>query len=917
MKPVVAVLFTLFSHPLFAQHILKGNVMDEKGQPVLFATIALMHPSDSTLAFFGVSDKEGFFEIKNIKEGNYILQSAFIGYQTFYRSIDIPLKTGNDIGTILMKMKTVSLSEVEVNSERIPLLIKKDTIEYDAGAFKTKPDAAAEDLLKKLPGVEVDRAGNIKAQGEDVKNVLVDGKEFFSSDPKVATKNLPADAVKKVQVYDKKSDEAELTGIDDGSRNKTINLLLKDDKKSAWMGDAQAGAGTDSHYQSSVKAYRFTKQSQFAAMGMLNNINQFGFSFRDYIDFNGGMSSLMSGGGEFRISSGDNNNFPINFGQPVTGLITSGAGGLNYTYEKKKDNRFNISYLGNGADKDLVENINTQNFVEGNSFSQDEYSVENTASRIHRFNLNWRNKLDSTQNLIASGNVSFNNGNNSKKTFSQSYRQNYLENDFNGNAEGTGDGFNINSRASYLKKGEGRWRLFKIAGDMNVIHSLKENEWNNVAHYYSPDELFNSTQFRNDQSDMIKYSVSSSITIKTGDQFYMVPEMKTGLRNETLKREQGVPAVSDALIDSLSADFKSDYQWFSPAVSLRRSNDRSQFNFTAKIEAGKMSNSLYDDNFVNNSVFYFTPRVSWDYEYKTSHRIRVYYDSYINVPDADQLLPLINNTNSLELNSGNRNLKPEYIHELQLNWILFDQFSFTSVFASLRGTYTKDKINWSRSINDQFGQSLKLINVPDDYRAEAALDFSTPIRKMGINFHVNPTESYNQGINFVNGIENTNTNFIHEFTLSIDNRKKEKWDASIGGALQYTTARYSLQKSLNNNYFNINYFTELNFTPNDHWNFSASADVTQYNAKSFDESISIPILKASVSYYFLKAKRGVIILDAFDLLNKNTGIQRISEMNYLQQKQSGIIGRYIMLSFKYRLNKFDGKGGIEVKVNHK
>src|SRR5882757_7479097 len=163
MNRFLVLLFILFYSQANAQYNLKGNVVDEKAVPVPFTTIALLHPADSTLAFFGISNNDGDFEIKNVKQGSYILQSAFIGFQTYYRRIEVPLPTGESLGTLLMKAKTVSLTQVDVNSERIPLLIKKDTIEYDAGAFKTKPDAAAEDLLKKLPGVEVDRAGNIKA----------------------------------------------------------------------------------------------------------------------------------------------------------------------------------------------------------------------------------------------------------------------------------------------------------------------------------------------------------------------------------------------------------------------------------------------------------------------------------------------------------------------------------------------------------------------------------------------------------------------------------------------------------------------------------------------------------------------------------------------------------------------------------
>jgi len=218
MKHLSVVLLLLISSSLFAQqNSLKGNVMDDKGQPLPYVTAALLHPNDSTLAFFGISNADGNFEIKGLSAGNYLLQLAYIGFKTKFLSLQFPFQNTNDLGTIVMESSPVNLNGVEVKAERIPLQLNGDTIEYNAGAYKTQPDATAEDLLKKLPGVEVDQSGNIKAQGEAVNQVLVDGKEFFSDDPKVATKNLPADAINKVQVFDKKSDEADFTGIDDGS----------------------------------------------------------------------------------------------------------------------------------------------------------------------------------------------------------------------------------------------------------------------------------------------------------------------------------------------------------------------------------------------------------------------------------------------------------------------------------------------------------------------------------------------------------------------------------------------------------------------------------------------------------------------------------------------------------------------------
>lgn len=894
-------------------NVLQGKLFDEEGNPLIYATAVLLYPDDSTMAYYGITNADGYFEMKGIANGSYVLQTAYMGYQPFYKKLDLPLEGGPMMGSLIMKPAVISLSEVQVKGERIPLVFKQDTIEYGAGAYKVKPDAVTEDLLKKLPGVQVDRAGNIKAQGENVQNVLVDGKEFFGSDPQVATKNLPADAVERVQVYNKKSDEAELTGIDDGSYAKTINLILKDGKKSAIFGDVTAGIGTDQKYQAGAKVYRFTKKHQFAALGMLNNVNRYGFSFRDYMDFNGGLQSLLSGGGG-QISIGSESDLPIDFGQSINGLVTSGAGGANFTYEARKNNRFNISYLGNGADKKLSQHTLSNNFYETASYLKDEELEQSTSNRAHRMNFGWRNRIDSTQNLIINGGASFTNGSANGLLQSQSTQSELLVNELNSLTHNKAEDYSANISASYLKKWTSNWKLFKIKGDFFFKNATSNKHWLNSTSYYNPADSAINKGFQQDRNELLRYAASTSLTRKIGRLWYLVPAVSAGATDEALRRIQGIPPGNEYIIDSLSPDFSRQYLWLRSGFSFNRNTKKSQLGFTAQVESAGFANSLKDGGEVHIQKLYFMPRVSWHYEYSTGRQLGLYYQSSLNAPTARQLLPVVNTMNPLEWYQGNSFLKPEYSHNVQVNWIFFDQFSFTSIFASLSGSYTLDKINWSRTIMPNLSQMLTLVNVKDDYRVDANIDFSTPVRKLGINFNAKVNETWNQGINMVNEEQNINTNFISSLTLSFDNRKKEKWDLSMGASLQITDAKYSIQTSLNKTYFNVLAFTDIVYTPNENWHFSLTADITRYDARSFAEDIRVPLLKAEFTRYFLKNKRGVISLELFDILDKNTGIERISEMNYLMERQSNTIGRYAMLTFKYRLNKFDNKSGIDIQM---
>ncbi|HJW28657.1 MAG TPA: hypothetical protein VJ508_05325, partial [Saprospiraceae bacterium] len=328
---------------------------------------------------FGSSDQLGSFTIKNVAKGEYLLNINFLAHTPFYQLITSGLAEESDLGRLhLQPASSTVLNPVEVKADHVPMEINKDTISYNADAFQTQPNANVEDLLKKMPGIEVGTDGSIKAQGEDVQKVLVDGKEFFGDDPKMATKNLPAKAVKKVKVYDKQSDMAEFTGVDDGTRMKTIDLQLKDEFKKGLFGNAQLGYGSDDRYNGKASINRFTKTNQLSFLGQLNNINDQGFSFSDRMNFSGGMRGMMGGGGgnrnvEFRMTSSD---VPFNDGSS-NGLVKTGAGGLNFNFQKNKKFNVRSSYFYNGVGKDLDQTSFRQSLSD-NPYDTDETSTQTT-----------------------------------------------------------------------------------------------------------------------------------------------------------------------------------------------------------------------------------------------------------------------------------------------------------------------------------------------------------------------------------------------------------------------------------------------------------------------------------------------------------------------------------------------------------
>jgi len=383
-----------------------STVKDTLGEPLPGTTVVLMNTSDSVMVSFNSADENGLLLLKKVPRGSYIYRLSLMGFDIVDKAVTVSDKNQNvDLGVIIMRPKEYTLSQVTVSGERIPLVIKEDTIVYNADAFKPKEEDVVEDLLKKMPGIEVDRDGNIKAQGEDVEKVTVDGKEFFGSDPKLATKNLPAKAVDKVKVFDAKSEKAEFSGVDDGERTKTLDLELKKDAKKGYFGKLEAGYGTENTAKGKLSFNRFTKKLQLSVIGMGNNVNEQGFSITDYLEMMGGMAGMMGGGGS-RINP---DAAGINIGQNnQSGIFTTGAGGTNMNYDFGKKTDLNLSYFATHYSRDLERESEREYVNDVGQFDSDELETLSSTSFNHRINFKLKHKATKKNELTGTGRITLN-----------------------------------------------------------------------------------------------------------------------------------------------------------------------------------------------------------------------------------------------------------------------------------------------------------------------------------------------------------------------------------------------------------------------------------------------------------------------------------------------------------------------------
>lgn len=914
---ILLALLTL-SSSVFSQNVLiKGQIVDGEDGTLPAATAMLMNAKDSVLVNFVLSDQEGVFEFKKTLKGEYYVQLTYLQYDMIRVPIEVDgSKDVIDLGRVIMTPEGTRLEDVEITAELIPVLIKGDTIEYNAKAFKTDAADNVEQLLKQLPGIEVDQDGNIKAQGEDVEKILVDGKEFFGDDPKLASKNLPADAVDKVQVFDKMSEVSEFTGIDDGERTKTINLALKDDRKSGYFGNVDAGYGTKDRFEAKTNLNRFGPKTQVSLLGMANNINKQAFGVQDYINFMGGVSNLMSQGGFGRGGGGGGGGsltpsdlgvsmWGQNNGLNNNGIATTAAGGLNFNTDIGKKVELSSSYFYNFLNNDIDQNTFRETVTEGQTFTTNQDNLRDDENQNHRLNVYVKAKLDSLSELTFRGSGRFNDAEGTEATSLQNVSQNDLLNSSDQNYFSLGELLNTNNLIQYRRKLGVPGRTISVQGnfilqnDQSDLDLISRNAFLTGGINFL--DTLNQTQFQDVNS--LTYGGRLTYTEPLGKGYFLQTNYRHTENNYDLDK-QFFDIVEEAPVfnTGLSNIYESVYRFDRAGVTLQK--NRKKYDYSIALEGQRallegdlvLADTTFRKEFLN-----LLPSFRFNYEFRKGRRMRLRYEPSVNEPSITQLQPVPDNSNPLNIYQGNPDLRAEYRHNLRLNYLLFDQFSFTSLFTMLRATYTQNKISNSTTIDSQFRQITQPINVDQDLSLTGYVGFSTPIRKLKIKTNINGNVTYNRGITLINAVENTTNRVTSFLDFSLENRKKDIVDARIGTRLTHNITKYTVNSEFDQSYLNASYYADVTVDFLKTWSINSTFNYNTYSGDAFANVEPIPLLGASLSKRFLEGEKAQLKLTAFDLLNRNIGITRTAELNYLQEDRTLTLNRYYMLSFSYSI----------------
>jgi hypothetical protein len=905
-----------------SNYFIKGSVNDKEAQvPLLLTSVSVLHAKDSTLVKFTRANAAGAFEINDLKPGKFILLMTYPKYADFVESFTLDSsKRSIDFGEIHMLPKSKLLADVIIKGQVAAIKIKGDTTEYNAGSFKIEPNSKVEDLLRQLPGIQVDRDGKITAQGETVSKVLVDGEEFFGDDPTLVTKNIRGDMVDKVQLYDKKSDQATFTGIDDGVKTKTINIKLKEDKKKGYFGKADIGGANDEFYQGQGMFNAFKATKKFALYGTAANTGKTGLSWQDSNKYGVAGNAEFTDDGGIMISGGRDE---LNYnGQ---GIPSAQTGGVHYDGKWGKDKEsINVNYKIGRLSIDGVRSNLDQTTLPTGLFNSNNAQRFNNSTFRQKFDATYQLKIDTTSNLklVVEGGSRIS----SSSTISNalSTRENNVKwNASSRNSTNDGSGQSFFASAFYNKKLKKKGRTYSIL--LSERYSQDDDEGFLIAdidYYNRSTGLIDSSRVTNQlkTNDARNSTFTSNVTYTEPltKSFSLVLNYGLSLASSTSDKRsfnQNLAGRYEDLDSVFSNNFELDRISNEGGAIVNYKKGKTVFNFGAKLIGVQFDQfdvyrkKNYERNFIN-----LNPQARYQYNFSQQKSIAINYNGSTTQPTINQIQPIRNNTDPLNIFLGNGNLKPSFRNSISFNshnykvlskqyFYTYGYYSFTinpivsSTFTASGGSSTYQSVNLTNRMATSFqfsgffGREVKALG------ADVGLELSA---RGNTNYNYISTESNRDVLNKLQS-----NDYSGELSIRKNVEKKYRFRVSFGPT--YSVFESSVQTAINNN--SGGFLSNGGFTIYLPGKFEINSDYRYTltgRTETFNEDVDFFIWNTSFSKKFLKKENLRLSLSGNDLLNQNIGFRRNAYGTSVSQNSFTTIRRYFLCSLIYDFNKMGG-----------
>ena len=920
IKHIITLFLVLFSVATTYAGNIFGRVVDSEKEPLIQASVRLLAAKDSAYIKGGATNEQGRFRINNVKSGKYILQATYVGYEPTYKNITV----GTDnlrVGEIVMNESSIMLKETTVIGVKTPIKVMEDTVEYNADTYKTQPNAVVEDLLKRMSGVEVSSDGKITAHGKEVTKILVDGKEFFSDDPTVASKNLPANMIDKLQVIDRKSDLARLTGVDDGEDETVINLTVKKGMKNGWFGTVDAGYGTDNRYKGIFNVNRFWNDNQITFLGNFNNVNEMGFA---------------DGGGNFRRFGGNN------------GINTSQAFGVNFNVGNKEIFRVGGDVMYSHSDRDNIQTTKRQYlYTDINSMANmDKLSRDNGHNIRASFRVQWNpdstNTFEFRPNFRANFNDSWSKETSATNTIGQGYildqtSQNLVNS--NGTSYNFGGSLVYNhkfkSRPGRSFSFQGRYQFSNVSefertlsinrNKYSYIDSIDEEDildyaqyadnhtWNNMAqgrvtwteplgnvkngHFLT---FAYRAQYRWNNADKYTYSAPSDVLNN------IVLNYLTDDRYSHTNLEELFYGYEFEPNDSLTNIFRNEY--FNQDIRVGYKKVSKAYTLDAGLSLvptmQKSHNISNPDKDIPESwVWNLAPFVRYRLKMSKSRSLNVNYMGRSSQPTMAQIQPVPDYSDPLNIVIGNPNLKPTFTHNVNVRFQDFNMGAQRSIMLMGFVRYNQNSIVSNTTFDPETGGRItNYTNANGVWNARLMNMISMPLRNKAFSFSNHLFGFYSATVGSNNGNLNRSGSFMVGESFSFAWRP-DYFEFELRPFYNLQIVRNTVQTASNRDVHT--YGGTFNATYNAPFGLSVNSELSYSGTQGY--SVGEPnqwLWNASIGYSFLKGKAATISLKAFDLLQQRENVRRNVTANYIDDTEYNSLTRYFMLNFTYKFNTF-------------
>jgi hypothetical protein len=914
MPKLYLLIALLVSAQAFSQQFkISGSVADtSENKPLQNAVVSVIRHKDSVLVKFTRTKEDGSFSISNLKPSNYIVLITYPKYADFVEITKDSAKSEFDFGRIPLTQKSQLLEAVIVKQQIAAIRMKGDTLEYLTDSFAVREGAAVEELLKRLPGITVNRNGEITAQGEKVNKVLVDGEEFFSDDPAVVIKNLQADAVKNVQVFDKKSDQAEFTGIDDGQRSKTINLTLKENKKKGYFAKASVGGGTNETFNNDLMMNAFKGSRKFAAFGIMSNTGRNDLNWRENDQFGGGNNVEFDEENDWFVGR-EEQDYTQGL-NPEEGLPKAWNAGLHFSNKWDEDRKkLNLNYRFNKNNQRAVGQTISQFILPDtqyfNTSSKQAFSSITRHSGRGIYDL----KFDSLSSMKINVNGSSIQADNASRQTSASLNADSGKVNNNNrllNSQATKN--MMNASVIWRRKFKLKGRTLSINFEQQARDQHSEGFLNSATDYYDSFSNIDSSEMI-DQKKNNKLNVlglkSSVVYTEPLSKFLFVSvnygfshRKDESFRTTLDKTGAGEYSKRDS---TLSNDFRFRYDVQSAGLDFKINKKKMMMTIGSGINYSKYRQTdLLNDTSSRYSFVNYFPKVQIRIAPGQTKSFNFRYNGSTNAPKLDQLQPVRENTDPLNIRIGNPDLRQEFTHNMSMWFNDFKVLKNRGIFFNANANIVQHAISTS-TVTDEGGKTTyQSINVNGNYNMGGYFFYVWKSKKLDVNFEIGSDMNYGRNNNRVNNLNNTNNYASYGASFGVFKYKQDKYSFNVRPALNYTFGKSSLRPDVQTKYFTSSSYFEFwrklpkkfEISSNAVLNFRQKTDV-------FGRDVNSIKWDAWVSRKFFKKDNLEIKASVHDILNQNLGFERNANSNIVTERSFTTLKRFFMLSIQYSINK--------------